>query len=153
MVKLTQEIASFFQNQSFVIVATVDRNGFPHTSCKGIVKIGLNGHIYILDLYRTKTFENLKNNSYISITAVDGHRFKGYCLKGKAKIIETDELKPETLKAWEARITSRITQRVLKNISGEKGHPSHPEIKMPRPEYMISIEVEEIVDLTPHRLK
>lgn len=153
MKKLAREIVNFFQNQNFTIISTIDKFGSPHNSCKGIVKISPSGRIYILDLYKSKTFENLRDNPNISITAVDGHIFKGYCLKGKAKIIGSDKLKPDIFKAWEDRINSRITQRVLKNIRGEKGHSHHPEVRMPKPRYMILMEVKKIVDLTPHKLK
>lgn len=150
--KLSKEIVHFFKNQNFVIVSTVDEAGTLHNSCKGIVKIGTDGRVYLLDLYRTKTFENLKRNPHISITAVDEHKFRGYCLKGKTKIIESESLGSDILKLWEDRITNRITQRVLKNIRGEKGHTRHPELQLPRPEYMICMEVESVVSLTPPQL-
>lgn len=153
MKKLSKEIIYFFQNQSFTIVSTIDKRGRPHNSCKGLVKIEPDGHIYLLDLYKEKTFENLKQNPHISITAVEEHKFKGYCLKGRAKTIALDKLKPDILTAWEDKITSRITQRVLRNIRGEKGHSSHPEIQLPKPEYLILMEVEKVIDLTPHKLR
>lgn len=151
--KFNENIINFFQKQNFVIVSTVDRDSSLHSSCKGIVKINRNGRIYLLDLYRGKTFENLKRNSRITITAVDEHKFKGFCLKGKAKIMREDKLGPHIITAWERRISHRITQRVLKNIGGEKGHPRHPEALLPKPKYMIVMEAKEVVDLTPHHLR
>ncbi|MDD5617624.1 MAG: pyridoxamine 5'-phosphate oxidase family protein [Candidatus Omnitrophica bacterium] len=153
MKAISAEIVSFFQNQGFTVVSTVDGRGRPHSSCKGIVKISPKGEVFLLDVYRARTLANLKKNPNINITAVDEHKFRGYCLKGKAKIIESTALKQNTLKAWEDKITSRVTQRVLKNVRGEKGHLHHPEIQLPRPEYMIYMKVEEIVDLTPRKIK
>lgn len=149
----TSEVVTFFQNQGFVVVSTIDKNGRPHTSCKGIVKIEPNGKIYLLDLYRGRTHENLKDNPHISITALNEHKFTGYCLKGKAEILPRQELKPELVRAWEDRVTSRLTQRLLRNIRGEKGHPRHPEVLLPKPEYLIVMQAEEAVDLTPLHLK
>lgn len=146
---MTDLIIKFFQHQRFFIVATLDKNGYPHTSCKGIVDINKNGKVYLLDLYKGKTFENLKGNPYISITAIDEHRFIGYCLKGRARIIKKDKLTSGIVKVWENRITGRITHRLLKNIQGEKGHSLHPEAMLPKPEYLICVDVKEIVDLTP----
>ncbi len=125
----------------------------PHNSCKGIVKINENGRVYLLDLYKAKTYENLKHNSHIAVSAVDEHKFKGFCLKGKAKIVKEESLSSHIITAWEKKLTHRITQRVLKNIAGEKGHDEHPEARFPKPEYMIVMQVEEVVDLTPHHLK
>ena len=102
---------------------------------------------------RKRTYDNLKTNPNISVTVVDEHKFKGYCLKGKARIVGRDELSAEILGAWEARITARITQRMIKNLHEEKGHARHPEARLPKPRYLILAEIEEIVDLTPLNFK
>jgi predicted pyridoxine 5'-phosphate oxidase superfamily flavin-nucleotide-binding protein len=153
MKRLNEEIVQFFRHQSFTIVSTIDKNGRPHSSCKGIIKITGSGLIYLLDLYRGKTYENLKRNPRVSITAVDEHSFVGYCLKGRARIILGQRLNSRIKKAWEDRITGRITRRIIKNIKEEKGHPRHPEALLPKPEYLIVMKVEQVVDLTPHHLK
>lgn len=153
MKRLPEEVINFFQSQGCVIVSTIDEKGFAHSACKGVLKINRNGRIYLLDLYKANTYKNLRHNSHISITAVDEHKFIGYCLKGKAKILPEAKLHSQIIRAWEARITSRITQRLLKNIREEKGHPRHLEALLPKPEYLIVMDVEEVVDLTPHHLK
>ena len=150
---LPDSVLNFFKQQGFVIVSTIDKAGKPHSSCKDIVKIEKNGGIYLMDAYKARTFENLVSNQNASITSVDEHKFKGYCLKGKARLIDSDKLGPEVFKAWEDKIASRATQRVLKNMRGEKGHGRHPETQLPRPQYMIYLQVEEVVDLTPHKLR
>lgn len=151
---LNEAVIQFFQKQGCVVVSSVDSRGFPHSSCKGIVKIENGGRIYLLDAYKGKTWQNLKKNPYASITSFDEDKFIGYCLKGKAHILSKEELGAEIIRAWEDKITSRLTLRLLKNIRGEtKGHPAHPEALLPKPEHMIVIDVEEVVDLTPHHLK
>lgn len=150
---LTEDVVHFLQHQRFVTVSTIDRDGGVHASCKGIVKINPKGRVYLLDLYKGKTYENLKQNPNINITAVDEHRFRGYSLKGKAKIIKRNKLKSRIKKTWEEKITSRITHRIIRNIRGEKGHPRHPEALLPRPEYMILMEVKEVIDLAPRHIK
>ena len=72
---------------------------------------------------------------------------------GIGKIVKRNKLKPHIKKAWEEKITSRITHRIIKNIRGEKGHPRHPEVLMPKPKYMIVMEIKEIVNLVPHYSK
>ena len=150
---LPGEVIRFFQKQAFVIVATLDRNKTLHNSCKGIVKISKDGQIYLLDLYKGRTYDNLKYNATISVTAVDEHKFIGYSLKGKAKIIPTDRLSALVLKDWDDRITARVAQRIIRNIHAERGHPRHPETLLPKPEYMIVMEVKEIVNLTPQHIR
>jgi predicted pyridoxine 5'-phosphate oxidase superfamily flavin-nucleotide-binding protein len=154
MSQLSETVIQFLGKQGCVVVSSVDSRGFPHSSCKGIVKIDKSGSVYLLDAYRGKTFQNLKNNPLAGITAFDEDKFVGFCLKGKARILSKEELTPEIIKDWEDRITGRLTQRLLRNIRGElKAHPVHPEALLPKPEHMIVIDVEEVVDLTPHHLK
>lgn len=153
MKKLKDEIIQFFHKQNLVIVSTISPDGSLHNSCKGIIKINQNGKIYLLDLYKGQTFSNLERNPRISITAVDEHKFKGYCLTGKARIIGGQKVPSGIISSWEDRIISRITQRVIKNLGGQQGHPRHPEALLPRPEYLVVMEVENIIDLTPHHLK
>ena len=151
--KLTECLIRFFHRQPYTIVTTVDKTGCPHNSCKGIVDIEEDGKVYLLDLYKAKTYENLKQNPHINITAVDEHKFIGFTLKGKAKIANKNKLKSNIVKAWETKITKRISQRLLKNLKGEKGHPLHPEASLPKPEYLIEVDVNEVIDLTPHNIK
>jgi uncharacterized pyridoxamine 5'-phosphate oxidase family protein len=153
MKKLSSDIMHFLQNQGCVIVSTIDAAGSVHNACKGIIKINPSGRVYLLDLYKGKTYKNISRNQHISITSIDEHKFVGYTLKGRAQAIQKISVNPQIIKAWEDRITSRLTRRLLKNIHDEKGHPRHPEILLPKPEYMIAMEVEEIVDLTPRQLK
>jgi len=153
MKRIPEDIVHFFREQGFVIVSTLDDRGRPHNSCKGIINISPSGKVYLLDVYLKNTYSNLKRNSNVSITAVDEHKFKGYCLKGKANIINREQINPQIRKEWDGRIAGRITQRLIKNIREQKGHPKHPEALLPHPEYMIVMEVSEIVDLTPHNLK
>lgn len=154
MKKIPAEIIQFFRHQRFVVVSTVDSANMPHNSCKGIVDIDPRGKIYLLDLYRGKTLANLWYNPNINITAVDEHKFIGYCLKGAAKIIDKKDLNPRIIKAWEKEIASRITHRLLKNIKeeGARGHKRHPESLLPSPEYMIAMEVSSIVSLIPSHI-
>jgi len=153
MKNLSEDIIRFFNNQRFSIVSTVDRDGCPHNSCKGIVDIEKRGRLYLLDLYTGRTLENISHNPCISITAVDEHKFIGYCLRGRARILKKDKIGSRIIKLWEEKITKRITHRLLKNIKEAKGHVSHPEALLPKPEYLIEVDVEDIIDLTPSHIK
>ena len=144
-----QDALNLIQKQGCVIVATIDENGYPHTSCKGVIAIK-DGELYLLDVYKARTFHNLQNNSRMSITFVDEHKYKGCCLKGKANIVDLDDIDPEIMHLWKDKISSRITSRIIKNVQGEKGHPDHPEATLPEPKYMIVMHVEKTVDLAPH---
>ena len=151
--KINDDLIDFLKKQHYAIISTLDKNGAIHNSCKGIVDIDKQGIICLLDLYKQRTYANLQLNPNISLTVVDEHQFQGYSLKGKARMISGEKITEDMMKAWEKKVTSRVSQRILRNIKGKKGHPKHPEILFPMPEYAIEMMVDSVVDLTPHALK
>ena len=153
MRQVSAVIIDFLRTQDFVVVSSIDKKGFPHSSCKAIVKIDPAGEIFLVDVYLGVTSENIENNPHISISAVDEHKFAGYCLKGTAKIIQDKMISQEILAAWEDNITSRLAKRLLKNLGQDKGQGHHPEASLPRPKHLVVLEVVEIIDLAPHHLK
>ncbi len=153
MARLNEGILRFFKDQGCVVVTTIDTNGLPHSSCKGIVNIEERGRVYLLDAYHGSTYRNLLKNPSTSITLFNEHKFTGYCLKGKARLIHKFEIDAEILKLWEEKLTSRLTQRLIRNLREERGHRGHPEAFLPKPQYMIVLEVDEVIDLTPAHLK
>jgi len=153
MKQLPALIIDFLRTQGFVTVSSIDKNGFPHSSCKAIVKIDPAGEIYLIDVYHGLTSKNIANNPHVSISAVDEHKFTGYCLKGKARMIQDEVISQEIIKTWEDNITSRLAKRLLRNLVQDQGQGHHPEASLPHPKYLIALEVEEIVDLAPHHLK
>lgn len=150
---LSDDIVNFLERQGFTIVSTLDAEGKIHCAAKGIVGIEKKGKVFLIDLYKAKTFKNLKTNPTISITSVDEHLFVGYTLKGRAKIVDRDKIKSHIIKAWEERVIKRISKRVIKSIKDYRKSGHHPEAKFPHPEYLIEVDVEDIVDLTPSHLK
>ena len=150
MQNIPEEVVWFFEKQDFVIVSTINSEDGPHCACKGLIKISPEGKFYIMDLFRGNTFRNLKSNPRMSITAVNQHQFKGYCLEGKARLIPLEKIPDSVMKAWQARINDRITTRIIRNIHGEPGHSDHPEHLLPTPKYIIVMELEEIFDLAPY---
>ena len=151
--KINDDLIYFLKKQHYAIISTIDKNGAIHNSCKGIVDIDKQGVIYLLDLYKQRTYINLQFNPNIALTVVDEHQFQGYSLKGKVRIVSGEKITEDMMKAWEKKVTSRVSQRILRNIEGKKGHPKHPEILFPMPEYAIEMTVDSVVDLTPHALK
>ena len=137
-------IIDFLHTHDFVVVSSIDKNGFPHSSCKAIVKIDPAGEIYLIDVYFGVTSKNIELNPQISISAVDEHKFIGYCLKGKASKMPDNFISHEIIKTWEDNITSRLAKRLLKNLAQDQGRGHHPEASLPRPKHLIILKVEEL---------
>jgi len=153
MVALSGEIVSFFTKYGPVVVSTLDVQGAIHCAVKGIVDIKPSGISYLIDLYRGQTFKNITHNHTISITAIDEHQFRGYTLKGKAKIVFKKDIAAYVVERWEEIVAKRISQRVITNIQADRKTQYHPEARLPDLKYLIEMEVEEIVDLTPYNLR
>lgn len=153
MKKLSQEIIHLFHKQSFVIVSTLDQQGKIHCAAKGIAGIEEKGEVLLIDLYRKQTFNNLRRDPTISITAIDEEAFSGYTLKGRAKIVDRKKIKSHIITSWEDKVIKRVSNRVRADIKKERKSLHHPEAIFPHPQYLIEIEVENIVDLTPVHLK
>lgn len=148
--KLNDDIINFLHSQGFVIVSTIDKAGMIHTSAKGIVGIEPEGKIFIVDLYKAKTYGNLKRDPRVSITAVDEHKFMGFNLQGKAKIVMKEDMGAHIVKAWEEKIVQRITKRMLRGVQSGSKSKTHFEAKLlPQPKYVIEVDVENIIDLAP----
>ncbi len=153
MIPIPQNIANFLGKQGFAIVSTLDPQGSIHCSAKGFVGLDEEGRLFFIDLYRAHTLNNLKKNKNISATCVNEHEFRGYTLKGTAKIVKREDIKDKVIKEWEQRVVNRISKRVIKNIQNDKKSSNQPEAKFPQPEYLIEMDVEEIVDLAPKELR
>jgi general stress protein 26 len=153
MKPIPKVVIDFLRTQGFVIVSSIGKGGFPHSSCKAIVKIDPVGEIYLVDVYDGVTSENIENNPRINISAVEEHKFSGYCLKGKARKIKEDFITQEIIKVWEDNITLRLAKRLLKNLVQDQSQKHHPESGLPHPKHLIVLAVEEIVDLAPQHLK
>ncbi|MFH1768473.1 MAG: pyridoxamine 5'-phosphate oxidase family protein, partial [Candidatus Omnitrophota bacterium] len=116
MRELSESVIYLFERQGFVIVSTLDDTGTIHCSAKGVVGIEKEGRVYLIDLYRRNTFNNLKRNPTISITAIDEDQFIGFTLKGKAVIVERDKIGGQIIKKWEDRVIRRVSKRVVSDI-------------------------------------
>jgi len=148
MGKLTDSIIQFLHRQGFVIVSTLDPRGTIHCSAKGIIGADRN-KVYLIDLYHAKTFNNLKKNPTITITAVDEHEFSGFALKGTARIVNREDFQEHVIREWEEGLIKRISKRLIRNIRQNKGSSRHPEAGFPQPKYLIEVEVKEVIDLAP----
>ena len=151
--KISEKISSLIKKQGFVIVSSLDKEGSIHSSAKGVVGIDERGRVFIIDLYKTRTYNNLKINPIVTITFVDEHKFEGYALQGKAKIVAKKDIAESLIAEWEDKVIQRISKRLIKNLQDGNAAAHHPEASFPHPKYLIEIDVEKIIDLTPAQLK
>lgn len=123
MPKISSEIKDFLKSY-LAFVATANEKGIPNVVPKGDIAILNDDTILFADLYSHQTRKNLIRNPNIAITVVNPAAYKGYQLKGKAKIIERG-------KAYDI---------LCRQVSGA-GQLGHPEAK-----YAVKIKVTKIID-------
>ena len=70
----------------------------------------------------------------------------------EGKIVEREKIRGSLIAEWEERVIHRISKRVIKHIQKEKKDSHHPETLFPPPQYLIEVNVENIVDLTPETI-
>ena len=154
MTEISSEVIHFFNKEHFVIIATLDKSGTIHTSAKGILEIGDRGKIFILDLYKGRTYQNIKNNPNVNLTLVDERRFMGYSIKGKARIVREGLISKKRLELWHDKLAKRIARRVIRHVkSPGTGSEGIPEAGFPMPKYLIEVSADKVISLTPGRLK
>jgi len=147
--EILEEVIKFFRENEFVFLATLDSRGKIHISIKGLIKVERDGKFYIFDLYKGRTYRNLKNNPQATISAVDEHRFRGYALQGIAEIVNLKNVSEEIHKLWEKNVARRISKRLSKTVKKGISSPGHPEMKFPPPRYLILFIPQKIIDLAP----
>jgi len=147
-VELPNLIINFMKKQGFVVVSSFDSQGKIHCSAKGIVGID-SEKVFLIDLYKARTYKNLNKNHNVTISFIDEHKFAGYALQGKAKIVEKEKIKKNLIAEWEEKVLQRISQRVVENLHEGKTGEHHPEASFPHPKYLIELDIEKIIDLAP----
>jgi predicted pyridoxine 5'-phosphate oxidase superfamily flavin-nucleotide-binding protein len=124
MAKLTQEMKDLIESQKVCFVATADKKGRTNVSPKGSIYVVDDETLAFADLYSQKTRANLKENANIALAVVDLKALKGYQFKGKAELLE------------EGNIYNDVVC-YLQTLP----------MKLPDPQYVVKIKVEEIFDL------
>lgn len=150
MGKISSSVKNLLGKQHFVIVASLNKSGTIHTSAKGVVDVDPKGKIFILDVYKAKTYKNVKNNPHVTLTSIDEKNYRGYSIRGRASIIKEDKLPKDKLKIWHDKVSKRIAKRIIRHVRGESsGHEGIPEADFPLPQYIIEVSVEAVIDLAP----
>jgi predicted pyridoxine 5'-phosphate oxidase superfamily flavin-nucleotide-binding protein len=124
MAKLTQAMKDLIESQKVCFVATADKRGKTNVSPKASIYVVDDETLAFADLYSQKTRANLKENPNIALAVVDLKALKGYQFKGKAELLEEGN-------------TYNDVVCYLQTLP----------MKLPDPEYVVKIKVEEIFDL------
>ena len=149
--KIDKDMERLLTRQNVVVVGTVNPEGTPNLSLKGLLKVDPGkGIIDVCDLYRKKTCRNLKNNPAVSILVFSIEEFTGYQFTGTAELIESGPVFEETRKDWAKKKSRLLGRRISKNVQRGFSH-GRSELHLPPPQALVRMRVEKVFDLSPAR--
>ena len=152
--ELSKDIVNFVEKQSVAVAATFSSQGRIHCSIKEVIAAKEEGKVFLMDLYQNRTFNNLEKDPRISVTVLNEHEFKGYTLQGKAKIVLREDIEDNVVQERENKIIKRISNRIIQSIKADHKSKAHFEAELPpNPRYLIEVDVEEVIDLSPPRFR
>lgn len=150
MTVISDKVKTFLERQNFIILSSLRNDGSIHTSAKGLIKVDARGKIFILDIYKSVTYRNIKRNPTVTVTSVDERRFRGYSLEGRGKIVREGSLTKEVVGKWHDKLAKRIAKRIISHVKeAHLAQESIPEAAFPAPKFLIEVSVDRIVDLAP----
>ncbi len=144
---LTKKISDFLKDREFMHVATADKLGNPNGAPKFLLKIESN-YIYLVDYVMGKTYENIKVNPRVSISAVDYDTLNGYRINGSVETIERGpafEALGEEIKLRKLQLS---TQRVIQGVSRGKRHEQF-ELQLSDTVAVLKVRINEITEIVP----
>ena len=122
--KISEELKGFLKNY-LAFVATADEKGLPNVVPKGDIAVLDDSTIVFADLYAHQTKKNLAKNPHVAVTVVNPASYKGYQLKGKARIIE------------HGKDYDKLAELVQGNA----------QLRHPQAKYAVKIKVNKIIDV------
>jgi predicted pyridoxine 5'-phosphate oxidase superfamily flavin-nucleotide-binding protein len=126
MAKMSKEIMDFVTKTKPAYVGTASKDGMPNIAPKGSLTVIDDETLLYADLFAGKTRCNLEENNKVTVAFVDPQTMRGFQLKGKAQVLTTGKIYEETCK----KIASLP-------------------MKLPKPESVVVIKVQEIYHLSP----
>ena len=115
-----KEALGFVDRQQYVTVGTTNRSHRPHASLKMVLS-AQDRTVFLVDYMAGRTYKNLLQNPYVSISSFDIQNMIGYHLYGKISLI-TAESKHyrECFESWEARQIRMATDKVVDRVRNNK---------------------------------
>jgi nitroimidazol reductase NimA-like FMN-containing flavoprotein (pyridoxamine 5'-phosphate oxidase superfamily) len=142
---ITENLKKFLLNKEFVSVGTADLNCKPNAAPKYIIKIE-GDFIYLADYVKGHTFQNLKVNPRISLSATDMKTLEGWQINGIVRIITAGpqyKKLSKTMIDMEVRNTAR---RIIEDVQGIQKHDFH-EVSFPKKVVIFKIKCEKLTKI------
>lgn len=142
-----QKINKLLKNREFISVATCDLSGKPNAAPKLLLKLE-NNFIYLVDYTIGMTWQNLKVNPRVSLSAIDTDTLVGYQINGTVGIIAEGGEYDKILNEVTEREISLSTKRIIEGVSSGRKHNNF-ELGLSGRFVIFKVKIEEIVEIGP----
>ena len=92
MAILTDDMKQLIKEQRLAYVATATKDGIPHVSAKGSIRVVDDNTLAFACIWSQKTIANLEANPNVAIAFADVKTPKGFQIKGKAVLEKSGTL-------------------------------------------------------------
>ena len=89
MSKITPEIESLMKKQGVFALATSSKAGMPNVVPVGMLFLGEDGKVWLVDNFLKKTFKNIQENPLVAFYVWNPEAKESYQLKGKAEVVSS----------------------------------------------------------------
>jgi len=111
----------FLKTIEFVNVGTADVHGQPNVAPKFILKVEPHA-IYLVDHIFGRSWENLKKNPRVSLSAIDMETLVGYRIDGNVQIVHKGAEYKALVKELRDKEVKLSAQRIIEGVSRERHH-------------------------------
>jgi uncharacterized protein len=96
MVQIPDEaLRLILKNGNVVLVGSTDANGVPNISPRFVLAVIENEKLLFLDVFKHKTFQNLKTSKKVSVAVIDKDTMAGFQIKGETEEITDQKIVAE----------------------------------------------------------
>ena len=144
---IASRLKHFFRNAQFVDIATCDKQCRPYAAPKFLLKVE-GDKIYLADYVFGKTWRNLQENPFVSLTILDYDSLIGYQFNGEVGLLIEGDDYDALKKELQIRKMKSSVERVIKSVREEKLRHNF-ELIFPDKTGILIVTVKEIVDIGP----
>jgi predicted pyridoxine 5'-phosphate oxidase superfamily flavin-nucleotide-binding protein len=117
-VKISAEVKEFLQGK-VGWVATAAKDGTPHVSIKGSLRLLDDEHLVFADLYSLKTRRNLQENPKVAVMVYEGESRRGFMIKGSAEQIASGALYDQTVEEMKKAMPQLPPPKYVVRVTAE----------------------------------
>jgi len=116
MVAIPDEVKKMIRTQEIIVVASVDDTGICNISPRTTFAL-LKDEVFWLELFKHKSYVNIKKNNWVSVAVFDKKKLSGFQLKGNVSLVRDKEKKQSIISQIADRLTRLHKERILKQIT------------------------------------